>query len=305
MDFGDSFGVLWRRKGLTCALLILTLLGTACGGIVLPWRYNASITETLLNSKGSSETLGGGNPYLSFDSAMVDMANILALKLTNEANTLALQQNGYTASFQAQVLSENPETEEPFIQISVEGGNKGIVTQTLKGVTASLNALLSQVQAGVPAKSLLSLQTIAEVSTPVRSSSAKVKPLVGFLAIGLLLTFLIPQAVEGSVVRRRKIPAAATVTADDQSRSQDLGGRAESARFRSKHAAETRSESSQQQWPGQQVEDDFWKRVSPNRRGEDTESDSEYGLPYPDGGRYSETERRWLRSSKKRSTECK
>ena len=152
MVFGDSFGVLWRRKGLTFALLILTLLGGACASAMLPWKYNASITETLLNSKGSSKLLGGGNPYLSFDASMVDMANFLALKLANDANTPALRQNGYNASFQAQVLSENPETEEPFIQISVEGGNKATVARTLRGVTASLSALLTQVQAGVPAK---------------------------------------------------------------------------------------------------------------------------------------------------------
>ncbi len=295
MDFGGSFGVLWRRKGLTFTLLILTLLGAACAGIILPWRYNASITETLLNSEGSSKTLGGGNPYLSFDSAMVDMANILALKLTNDTNTLALQQNGYTAPFQAQVLSENPVTEEPFIQISVEGGNKETVVRTLQGVTASLSALLMQVQAGVPTKSRLSLQTIAEVSTPVPSLSAKIKPLVGFLAVGLVLTFLIPQAVEGSVARRRKIRAGITATADDRPRSRDLGGRAESDRFRSSHAAETRSETFQQQWPDKQVEDDSrGQHVSPMRQRGGAQFRSEYGVPGLHGGRHSEAERRWL-----------
>lgn len=301
MNSGGSFGVLWRRKGLTFALLILTLLGTACAGIILPWKYSASITETLLNSKGSSETLGGGNPYLSFDSAMVDMANLLTLKLTSNANTLPLQQNGYTATFQAQVLSENPQNEEPFIQISVEGSNKETVARTLQGVTASLSALLMQVQAGVPAKDRLSLQTIAEVSTPVRSSSAKIKPLVGFLAVGLLLTFLIPQAVEGSVASRRKIRAGGTATVDDRPKALDFDGRAESAQFRSRHAAETRSETFQQQ-----VEDDFsGQRVSPMSPRGGEQSRSDYGVPGPDDGRYSATEHRWLCSFEKYSMERK
>jgi hypothetical protein len=254
MDRSSSFSVLWHRKGLTSVLLILTLLGAAGAGVKLPWTYNASITEDLLNSKQSSAALGGGNPYLSFDSAMVDMANLLALKVANDANTLALQQEGYTASFQAQVLSENPETEEPFIQISVKGRSKEAVVRTLQGVSASLSALLTQVQAGVPAKSRLSVQTIAEISTPMPSLSAKIKPIAGLLAVGLVLTFLIPQAVEGSVTRRRKIRAKAeqevTGTADDR-----------------------------QQVPDQQVEGDFLgQRVSPMSQGGGVHSPSEYGV---------------------------
>lgn len=296
MNFGGSFGILWRRKGLTLSLLLLTLLGAACAGVILPWKYSASITETLLNSESSSETLGGGNPYLSFDAAMVDMANLLAVKLTSNANTLILQQNGYTASFQAQVLSENPENEEPFIQITVDGSSKETVSQTLQGVTASLSALLQQVQAGVPTKGRLSLQTIAEVSTPVRSLSAKVKPLVGFLAVGLILTFLIPQAVEGSFVRRRNIPSA---LAGDRPSARDLGQGTESDRSHSSYAAQTRGES-YQQWPDQQVADVFrGQHGSPMHQGGGAQSRSEYGVPGSNEGRYSETERRWLWSRRR------
>jgi len=292
MDSNGSLGVLWRRKGLTFTLLILTLLGAACAFVILPWKYNASITETLLNSEQSSKTLGGGNPYLSFDSAMVDMANLLAVQLTNNANVLALQQNGYTASFQAQVLSENPETEEPFIQISVSGRKEESVAQTLQGAAGSLGSLLIRVQTGVPAKSRLSLQTIAEVS-PVRSMSAKIKPIVGFLAVGLVLTFLIPQAVEGSAVRRRKIRTGDAVTVNDRPKPFDPGGEPE--RIRSKHAAETRSEAFEQQWPDQQVADVFGgQKVLPTRPGGGAPSGHEYGAPGLDDGHYSETERQWL-----------
>ena len=304
MDFGGSFDVLWRRKGLTFALLLLTLLGTACAGAILPWQYTASITETLLNSEQSSATLGGGNPYLSFDSSMVDMADFLALQLADGPNTLALRQNGYTASFQAQVLSENPEVQEPFIQISVTGSDKETVARTLQGVTASLSALLTKVQAGVPAQSRLTLQTISEVSTPTRSVSSKIKPPVGFLGVGLVLTFLIPQAVEGIAERRRRIRAHDTVQADDQPRSRDRAPTAEPDRFPVGHAAMTRGGNLQQQWPAQQVEDDYRnQRVSPMRPEGREHSRPEYGAPDPESARYPSTERRWLCSS--RSANCK
>lgn len=249
MDFSDSSGVLWRRKGLTFTLLLLTLMGTISAGVILPWTYKASVTETLINSKKSSQAIGDGNPYLSYDAAMVALASVLTFKLMNSQNSLALENQGDTASFQAQVLSEDPEDEEPFIQISVSGSNKAAVAQTLQGTAASLNTLLAQLQAGIPNPERASLQVIAELSTPVRSTGAKLKPLVGFLGVGLVLTFLVPQAVEGSARRRRKSRAVMTTSVDDQtesrSESRSIGQRTESDRFSQSHARHTRSESVQ------------------------------------------------------------
>jgi hypothetical protein len=299
MNFNGSFGVLWRRKGLTFTLLMLALLGAGYVGVTLPWTYSASITETLLDSKRSSEALGDGNPYLSFNSAMVEMANLLAVKLTNSGNTFALRRDGYTASFQAEILSENAETEEPFIQIFASGSNKKDVAQTLQGVAASLSTLLSQLQAGVPAQSRLSLQIIAEASSPVRSSSAKTKPALGFLGVGLLLTFLIPQAVEGSAVRRRKARAGTTEPVGDRTNSRNLDREAEPDRFHSSYAAETRSENFQREGLDRQVKGDFRERyVSPMRQEGRAQSRSEYGAPGPEDGYYSETVRRRLCSSR-------
>ena len=207
MEFSGTTGVLWRRKRLTFTLLLLTILGTVGAGVILPWTYKASATVTLLNSQRSSATLGGGNPYLSFDSAMVAMANVLALKLTDGQNLLALQQKGDTASFQATVLSQNPENEEPFIQVSVSGHSPAVVERTLQGTVASLGIMLSGLQAGMPPAQRASLETITQDPAPTRSASAKLKPLVGFLGVGLVLTFLLPQAVEGAGRRRKKRPA--------------------------------------------------------------------------------------------------
>jgi hypothetical protein len=291
MDFGNSFGVLWRRKGLTSLLLLLTLAGAAGVAVLLPWTYKASVTETLINSKQSSDALGGGNPYLSFDSAMVEMANVLTLKLSDAQTTSALEQQGDTASFTPMVLSENAQNEEPFIQISVSGKSKDVVAQTLQGVTARLNTLLTQLQTGVPAKSRASLDVISEATTPVRSTSAKLKPLVGVLGIGLVLTFLVPQAVDGASSRRKNRATASSP--DDRSMSYDMGSETESDRFLPDHAAATRSESFQRQWTGQQIEDNFpAQHGSPTRQNGRGQNYPEYG-PGSDGNRYPEPERRW------------
>ena len=284
MDFSNSLGVLWRRKGLTFLLLLLTLAGAAGVGVLLPWTYKESVTETLLNSQQSSQSLGGGNPYLSFDAAMVEMANVLTLKLADVQTTNALAQQGDTASYQAQVLSENAQNEEPFIQISVSGKSSANVAQTLQGVTASLSSLLTQLQANVPVKSRASLYVISEDSAPKRSTSAKLKPLVAVVGVGLVLTFLIPQAVDGAAVRRRK-SRAMTSPLDDEPLSHD--GNPD-------HAAATRGDNFQRQWADHSVEENFpAQHVSRTRQGGRGQAYPEYGAPGPDGNRYPETERRW------------
>jgi hypothetical protein len=255
MEFSGTIGVLWRRKLLTLTLLLLTLLGTVGAGLLLPWTYQESATVTLLNSQRSSATLGGGNPYLSFDSAMVAMANVLALKLTDGQNLLALQQKGDTASFQAQVLSQNPENEEPFIQVSASGHDAAVVERTLQGAVASLNIQLSGLQAGMPAAQRASLEIITQDPGPTRSGSAKLKPLVGFLGVGLVLTFLIPQAVEG-VARRRKRPAV-TAPPSDQPAPKTVALGAQSDQLSPSRTPAARSENVKVVRPDVQIDDEY------------------------------------------------
>lgn len=204
MDFRGALAVLWRRRVLTATLLLLTLGASAGVGVMLPWSYSASITEVLLNSTITSKALGGGNPYLAFDAPLVQTANVLAIKIGAPANLAALQAKGDTASVQAQVLSENAQTEEPFIQVTVTGKSKQAVLQTLQDVSANMNSILEKLQSGVPVGARTSLQTLAADSSPARQTSGKLKPLIAVFAVGLLLTFLVPQAVEGSAARRRE-----------------------------------------------------------------------------------------------------
>src|ERR1700733_5498791 len=203
MDLREPFRVFLRHRILTSVLLLLTLILTAASTVILPASYKASATVTLLNSPTSSQAIADGNPYLSFDPSLVEAANVLVIEITNEQNTAALNLQGDTASFQAVVLSENPENEEPFIQVSVSGGNADNVEQTLHGVIAQLGSLLNQLQASMAPKNRASIQAMAEDSQPSRSSGSKIKPLVGLFGIGLVLTFIIPQAVDGIAVRRR------------------------------------------------------------------------------------------------------
>lgn len=137
MDLKETFQAFRRQWILTTALLLITLIITLSAAIKLPSSYKASVTVALLNSATSSQAIGGGNPYLSFDESLVETANVLVIEVGNQQTAAALNRQGYTASVQATVLSENPENEEPFIQISVSGKNADSVERTVQGVTAT------------------------------------------------------------------------------------------------------------------------------------------------------------------------
>src|ERR1700733_3873715 len=202
MDLRETFQVFRRQWILTFALLLLTLIITLVTAITLPPSYRASVTMALLNSDASSRAIGGGNPYLSFDDSLVETANVLVIEVSDQQTAAMLRQQGYTASFQATVLSENPENEEPFIAVAVTGSSAAGVERAVHGVTAELDSLLGQLQASVSSGNRATLQVMAEDDQPSPNISSKIKPLVGFLGVGLVLTFLIPQAVEGVAARR-------------------------------------------------------------------------------------------------------
>jgi hypothetical protein len=203
MDLRESLRVFRQHWFLTSVLLLLTVAVSSLFAITLPVSYSASSTVALLNSPASSQTIGGGNPYLSFDASLVETANLIVIQLGSQENMSSLQSQGDTASFEATVLAQNPETEEPFIQIEVSGKNKGMVTRTLQAVTFEVNILLDQLQTNQSAKNKATVQVVAQDSQPSRDASSKIKPLVGFIGVGLVLTFIIPQAAEGVAARRR------------------------------------------------------------------------------------------------------
>lgn len=203
MDLRKSFRALWRHRIATFAILFLALASTLGAAIKLPWSYKASTTVILLDSSKSSAADASGNPYLSFNTSLVQTANVLAIELGSPQVTEALQAQNYTAAYQAQVLSENPENEEPFIQISVGGSNANTVENTLHGAVTELTTLLASLQTQVSPDARAALQVISIDTQPSRSTGAKIKPLVGFLGLGLVLTFIIPQVIEGIAIRRR------------------------------------------------------------------------------------------------------
>lgn len=199
MDLMESFRTLGRHWIMTSVLLVLTFAGTAYAFVKLPWTYQAQAQTVLLNSKSASEATGG-NPYLAFDPSLVETADIISIEATDPRVAQVLAARGYKASYTVLVSSV---TGGPVLLITATGHNKVVVENTVRAVTKEVVDQLVALQANVLPKNQIKMQLISLAPRPTHSFSKKAKPLVVVLALGLVLTFSIPQLVDGQIARRR------------------------------------------------------------------------------------------------------
>jgi capsular polysaccharide biosynthesis protein len=240
MDLMESFRTLRRRWVLTLVLLLLTLAGTVAAAVKLPWTYESTATVVLLNSKTAS-TSTGGNPYLAFDTALTQAAEVVSLDVTDPRTAVALQARGYPDGY---LIAISSVTGGPILQITVTGKNPVTVEHTLYGVINEVKTKLTQLQAGITSRNLIKAQVLSVTPQPSRSKSKKAKPLVVVLALGLVLTFAIPQIVDGMRTRRQARRNAAD--ASPRTRypgDEEAGSSRRAARFRSPSATRTASRS--------------------------------------------------------------
>lgn len=208
MDLAESFKILRRHKWVTSSLFVLTLVATAGGAVELPWSYQAVSQVVLLNSSTGSQ-VAGGNPYLAFDPSLSQTANVLCLAMLDSRTAHDLSAHGYPTHYQVAV---NSNTGGSVIQITATGSNAAEVVHTLRGVTDETSLKLQQLQAGIPARNRITSSLLSMEPKASKSLSKKAKPLVVILAVGLVLTFAVPQmmnAVLGRRERRRDAPAPA------------------------------------------------------------------------------------------------
>jgi capsular polysaccharide biosynthesis protein len=201
MDLMESLRTLRRRWILTSVLLLLTLAGTAAAVVMLPWTYQSQAMTVLLASRSASK-MSGGNPYLAFDQSLTYTADLIRREVMDPRTALALAARGYTGNY---LVTAATDTSGPVLLVTVTGSNKYTVENTLHGVTDELNTKLLALQAGsgvTPYNRITSLVVSMSPKATV-SMSKKARPLVVVLALGMVLTFSIPQAVDARAARRR------------------------------------------------------------------------------------------------------
>ena len=195
----ESLRALRRRWILTSVLLLLTLAGAAAAVVKLPWAYQSQGMTVLLASPSSAK-LSGGNPYLAFNASLSYTADLVRREVMDPRTALALSARGYTGSY---LVIDAIDTSGPVLVTTVTGSNKNTVENTLHGVMDELKTKLVGLQAGISSYNQITSLVVSMSPNATRSTSKKARPLVVVLAVGLALTFAIPQMVDAWAIRRR------------------------------------------------------------------------------------------------------
>lgn len=192
--------ILRRQWILTCVMIVITLVGVIGVLIKLSWTYQSTGSVVFLISKNSAKNFGG-NPYLGFNTALNQTADVVRYEVMDieTANYLAAQ--GYPGSY---LITDAIDTAGPVLQVQVTGHNKVAVGHTLYGVLNEISVKLNTLQAGVAPDNKIRELVIATSPKATVLVSKKARPLLEVLGIGFILIIGVPSIVDA--VRTRRSP---------------------------------------------------------------------------------------------------
>jgi hypothetical protein len=190
--------ILRRQWILTCVMVVVTLVGVIGVLIKLSWTYQSTGSVVFLISKNSAKNFGG-NPYLGFDTALNQTADVVRYEVMDieTANHLAAQ--GYPGSY---LITDAIDTAGPVLQVQVTGHNKTAVEHTLYGVLNQISVKLNTLQAGVAPDNKIRELVIATSPKATVLVSKKARPLLEVLGIGFILIIGVPSIVDAVRTRR-------------------------------------------------------------------------------------------------------
>ena len=199
MDLMASLRALRRRWILTAFLLLLTSAAAVATWVKLPGPYSSVSMVTLVPSQQASK-LNGNNPYMSYGGSESVAGDIILRQTMDPATVVALAQRGYTGSF---TIADDPNTSGPILDITVTGSSKAVVENTLRGVTKEVQLKLAALQQNLlPANRITSIVVSFQTNAKLEVSK-KARDIVLVVGLGLVLTYAIPQIVDGQRRRRR------------------------------------------------------------------------------------------------------
>jgi hypothetical protein len=203
---------IWRRHWiLTAVLLILASAGTAEAAARLPRSYQAESSVVLLASRSAAK-LNGGNPYLSFSSSLTLTGDILSRALMAPGTAQDLAAHGFRNLYTVALAPSTTTTTGSVLLITVIGSNRAAIEHTLNGVTTELSVKLSQLQSSIKRYDRIRAATLSVTPRPTLSVTTTARPLVGVVALGLLVAFGIPVLVDGQITQRRSRKSAHPVS---------------------------------------------------------------------------------------------
>ncbi|MFI5062616.1 MAG: hypothetical protein ACHP9Z_01370, partial [Streptosporangiales bacterium] len=187
-------------------MFLLTLVAAGAAWQKISGPYQAESMVALIPSKQAAKP-DGNNPLMAFGGSESVAGDIVQRQVMAPPYAAKLASEGYTASF---AIVDDPTSTGPIVDITVTGSNQAEVANTLRGVTAAFTSQLATLQqAYVPANRITS-QVISYQPTPKLLVSKKARDIVIVIGLGLVLTYAIPQIVDGEIRRRRAAMARAS-----------------------------------------------------------------------------------------------
>ncbi len=199
MDLVESGRTLRRRWILTSFLFLLTLFVAAAAWVKIPGPYQAESMIVLYPSKQAAK-INGNNPLMSFGGSLNVAGDIVLREVSAPTSVAALAAKGYSSSF---TIADDPNTTGPILDVTVTGSNQAQVENTLRGVTAAVQARLNYIQGGYLPQNRITSAVVSTDPTPKLLVSKKARNIVIILGLGLVLTFAIPLIVDGEIGKRR------------------------------------------------------------------------------------------------------
>jgi hypothetical protein len=234
----ELVAALRRQWILTCVLLVLTLAGAAGALVKLPWTYQSTGNVVFLVSKNSAKTFGG-NPYLGFNAALNQTADVVRYEVmdVNTANYLAAQ--GYSSSY---LITDAIDTAGPVLLVTVTGHDKTAAEHTLDGVLNEISVKLNSLQDGLAPDNKIRDLVVGTTPEAKKLVSKKARPLLEVVGLGVIFTVAIPLVVDAVRTRRsgRRRTAFGSQPGEARDRSDNADERAVPASARPYGTADRR-----------------------------------------------------------------
>lgn len=195
-----------RRWYVALPLAALTGAATAAAALTIPTQYQARAMVSLLTAQSGVQGRTGRpqyvNPFLAFDAALTDTADLLTRRLDSPTAATRLRAEGATDNYAAGLAANAPG---PFITLTVTGVQPKHVAaslHTLLGYTAQQLTTI-QARAGVSPASMIRSFVIIAPTRPTAQPARKVPTVLGIAIAGLVASALSALLTENIAAARR------------------------------------------------------------------------------------------------------
>ena len=213
MDLLEISRKIWRYRIVTLPVIALTLLGALYVVAFKEDEYSASSSYVLINPPAppTAEDIARNpalarispeNPYTRFSDQSV-IVGLLASSLNNESARRELSKAGADRNYTVAPSSDLGYSS-LLIEITGTGTNPREAVRTAELVGAALTRELERLQAsqGVAPSYRIETQRVVAPDDPEQQLSGTIRPLVGVLALGAILLFVVMSVTEALATLR-------------------------------------------------------------------------------------------------------